>query len=62
MMSHFSSLLQDVFCWQTKLLVYVHNAVVAIVEFITGELRLWRVEILNYRVGRGPGGEKNMIA
>lgn len=57
-MSHFSSLLQDVFCWQAKLLVYVHNAVAAIFEFITRELRLWRVEILNYRVGRGLEGEK----
>ena len=33
-MSHLSSLLQDVFCWQAKLLVYVHNAVAAIFEFI----------------------------
>ena len=57
-MSHFSSLLQDVFCWQAKPLVYVHNAVAAIFDFITEELRLWRVEILTYRVGRGLGGEK----
>ena len=61
-MLHFSSILQDVFGRQAKLLVYVHNAVAAIFGFITEELRLSGVEILTYRVGRGLGGRKNMIA